>query len=252
MTAILHPSLDERSARGRAVREQLPPSAHAAWSPAPDRPDPIALLEQQNATRHPDLVPIRHGRMLVSPFTFYRGAAKVMAADLAGAPASGLNVQLCGDAHLSNFGAFASPERALVFGLNDFDETLPGPFEYDVKRMAASFVIAARNNGFARADARATASESVAAYRLQMAKFADMRTLDVWYARALRRTVHARDQGDDARAWDKGTARRPPRAPRRVRSNRFGRRTRGTASRRCRSLQSTSMAGTGSSASHRR
>ena len=208
MTAVLHPSLDERSARGRAVREQLPPSAHAAWSPAPDRPDPIALLEQQNTTRHPDLVPIRHGRMLVSPFTFYRGAAKVMAADLAGAPASGLNVQLCGDAHLSNFGAFASPERALVFGLNDFDETLPGPFEYDVKRMAASFVIAARNNGFARADARAIASESVAAYRLQMAKFAEMRTLDVWYAqlseeqfmRAIKETMRALGQGDSKKA----------------------------------------------------
>ena len=150
MTAIVHPSVDERSARGKAAREQVPPSVHAGWAPAPDRPDPVALLEEQNATREADLVPVRHGRMLVSPFTFYRGAAKIMAADLKDTPTAGLNVQLCGDAHLSNFGVFASPERTLLFDLNDFDETLPGPFEYDVKRMAASFTIAARNNGFHR------------------------------------------------------------------------------------------------------
>ena len=151
-------------------------------SPAPDRPDPVALLEEQNATRVPDLVPVRHGRMLVSPFTFYRGAAKIMAADLKDTPTAGLNVQLCGDAHLSNFGAFASPERTLLFGLNDFDETLPGPFEYDVKRMAASFTIAARNNGFTRSDARAATLESVASYRALMVEFAEMRTMDIWYA----------------------------------------------------------------------
>ena len=133
-------------------------------------------------TREPDLVPVRHGRMMVSPFTFYRGAAKVMAADLAGTPTAGLEVQVCGDAHLSNFGGFGSPERTLVFGLNDFDETLPGPFEYDLKRMAASFTIAARNNGFTKTDTHAVTVESVKAYREAMAKFAEMRTLDVWYA----------------------------------------------------------------------
>jgi len=140
------------------------------------------LLQEQNRTREPDLVPVRHGRMLVSPFTLYRGAAKVMAADLAGTPTAGLKVQLCGDAHLSNFGAFASPERQLLFGLNDFDETLPGPFEYDVKRMAASFTIAGRNNGFAKADTKAATLASVTAYREAMATFAAMGTMDIWYA----------------------------------------------------------------------
>ena len=144
-TTIAHPSADDRRAHGLDARAHTPPSSHAGWTPAPDRPDPIALLEEQNRTREPDLVPVRHGRMVVSPFTFYRGAAKIMAADLAGTPTAGLTVQLCGDAHLSNFGGFASPERRLLFDLNDFDETLPGPFEYDVKRMAASFTIAARN-----------------------------------------------------------------------------------------------------------
>jgi uncharacterized protein (DUF2252 family) len=142
--------------------------------PSGDRPDPVGLLEAQNVTREPDLVPVRHGRMLVSPFTFYRGAATIMAADLDGTPTAGLQVQLCGDAHLSNFGAFASPERRLLFDLNDFDETLPGPFEYDVKRMAASFTVAARNNGFTNKDARAATRVSVAAYREAMAGFAAM------------------------------------------------------------------------------
>jgi uncharacterized protein (DUF2252 family) len=142
----------------------------------------VALLEEQDATREPDLVPVRHGRMLVSPFTFYRGAAKLMAADLKDTPTAGLDVQLCGDAHLSNFGAFASPERRLLFSLNDFDETLPGPFEYDVKRMAASFTIAGRNNGFATADTRAATRASVAAYREAMAGFAAMGTMEIWYA----------------------------------------------------------------------
>ncbi len=183
MTAVVHPSVDERIARGRAAREQVHPSVHTGWASAPRRPDPVALLEEQDATREPDLVPIRHGRMLVSPFTFYRGAARIMAEDLKDTPTAGLDVQLCGDAHLSNFGAFASPERTLLFGLNDFDETLPGPFEYDVKRMAASFTIAARNNGFGRPDARAATLESVASYRAQMAEYAEMRTLDIWYAR---------------------------------------------------------------------
>jgi uncharacterized protein (DUF2252 family) len=147
-----------------------------------DRPDPVALLEEQNVTREPDLVPVRHGRMMVSPFTFYRGAAKIMAADLAATPVAGLGAQLCGDAHLSNFGLFASPERKLLFDLNDFDETLPGPFEYDVKRMAASFMIAARNNGFSKKDARAATATSVTAYREAMAAFAQMPTMDIWYA----------------------------------------------------------------------
>jgi len=182
VTKIVHPSLEERKAEGKAAREKTDPAAHAGWEPAGDRPDPIALLEAQNETREPDLVPVRHGRMMVSPFTFYRGAAKIMATDLKDTPSAGLSTQLCGDAHLSNFGVFASPERRLLFGLNDFDETLPGPFEYDVKRMAASFTIAARNNGFSAADARAATLKSVSAYRETMAAFAKMPTLDVWYA----------------------------------------------------------------------
>jgi uncharacterized protein (DUF2252 family) len=179
---ITHLSVGERKARGSEARDRTPPSSHAKWRPAADRPDLIALLEEQNATREPDLVPVRHGRMMVSPFTFYRGAAKIMAADLKDTPVAGLNAQLCGDAHLSNFGVFASPERRLLFDLNDFDETLPGPFEYDVKRMAASFTVAGRNNGFAKADTREAARASVRAYREAMATFAQMRTMDIWYA----------------------------------------------------------------------
>src|SRR5664279_5513749 len=133
---VQHPSVAERKARGKGSREKAPLSSHTSWEPAADRADPVGLLEEQNRTREADLVPVRHGRMLASPFTFYRGAAKIMATDLAATPTAGLTTQLCGDAHLSNFGVFASPERDLVFDLNDFDETLPGPFEYDVKRMA--------------------------------------------------------------------------------------------------------------------
>jgi uncharacterized protein (DUF2252 family) len=179
---VAHPSVEERRAQGKEARSRTPPSSHAGWAPATDRPDPVGLLEEQNLTREPDLVPVRHGRMLVSPFTFYRGAAKIMAADLADTPTAGLKVQLCGDAHLSNFGVFASPERRLLFDLNDFDETLPGPFEYDVKRLAASFTIAARNNGFTKADTKAVTQGSVAAYREAMAGFAAMGTMEVWYA----------------------------------------------------------------------
>ena len=157
-------------------------SSHSGWRPAAGRPDPVALLGEQNVTREPDLVPVRHGRMMVSPFTFYRGAAKIMAADLKDTPVAGLGAQLCGDAHLSNFGVFASPERRLLFDLNDFDETLPGPFEWDVKRMAASFTIAARNNGFAKVDTRGCTLASVTAYREAMAAFAQMPTMDLWYA----------------------------------------------------------------------
>jgi uncharacterized protein (DUF2252 family) len=179
---IKHLSVDERKAKGKGFREQAALSAHTDWKPAADRPDPVALLEEQNTTREQDLVPVRHGRMLVSPFTFYRGAAKIMAADLKDTPRAGLNVQLCGDAHLSNFGIFASPERTLLFDLNDFDETLPGPFEYDVKRMAASFTIAARNNGFTKAETHAVTLASVKDYREAMAGFAKMGTMDIWYA----------------------------------------------------------------------
>ena len=179
---IAHPTIDERKARGMQARDQTPPSSHAGWKPAADRPDPVGLLEEQDATREPDLVPVRHGRMMVSPFTFYRGTARIMAADLKDTPVAGLRAQLCGDAHLSNFGAFASPERRLMFDLNDFDETLPGPFEYDVERMAASFTIAARNNAFAKADVRAVTQAAVTAYRTAMAGFAQMRTMDIWYA----------------------------------------------------------------------
>jgi uncharacterized protein (DUF2252 family) len=183
MTAtITHPSLADRRAKGIDAASSTPPASHAGWQPAADRPDPVGLLEEQNVTREPDLVPVRHGRMVVSPFTFYRGAARIMAADLAGTPTAGLEVQLCGDAHLSNFGAFASPERRLLFDLNDFDETLPGPFEWDVKRMAASFTIAARNNGQTKQEGEEVTRASVRAYREAMAKFAQMRTMDLWYA----------------------------------------------------------------------
>src|SRR4029079_2798826 len=175
-------SLDERLDQGRTARDRTPPSSHSGWRAATERPDPVGLLERQDRTREPDLVPVRHGRMMVSPFTFYRGAAKIMAADLAATPRAGLAVELCGAATLSTFGGYASPERRLVFDLNDFDETLPGPFEYDVKRMAGSFLIAGRNNGFAKADARAAAMASVTSYREAMADFARMPTMDIWYA----------------------------------------------------------------------
>src|SRR4051812_44219836 len=182
VTRITHQSLDDRRAAAKEAANRTPLSSHAGWRPADDRPDPIALLEGQDLTREPDLVPVRHGRMMVSPFTFYRGAARIMAADLKDTPRAGLDVQLCGDAHLSNFGLFASPERTLLFDLNDFYETLPGPFEYDVKRMAASFTVAARDNGFGAADAYAATVASVTSYRETMAAFAKMRTLDIWYA----------------------------------------------------------------------
>ena len=152
---IAHPSVNDRKAKGLEARDRTALSGHTKWRPAADRPDPVGLLTEQDVSREQDLVPVRHGRMMVSPFTFYRGAAKIMAADLADTPVAGLETQLCGDAHLSNFGLFASPERVLLFDVNDFDETLPGPFEWDVKRMAASFAIAGRNNGFAEADTRA-------------------------------------------------------------------------------------------------
>jgi uncharacterized protein (DUF2252 family) len=172
----------ERSvAAGKAARARLPVEAHAEFTPAPGR-DPVGLLIEQGASRIPELVPVRHGRMLVSPFTFLRGAALPMAADLAAGPDTGLRVQLCGDAHLSNFGAFGSPERRLVFDVNDFDETLPGPFEWDVKRLAASLVVAGRDNGFSAKQARRVARAASARYREAMREFAGQPTLDVWYA----------------------------------------------------------------------
>ena len=172
----------ERTAAGRERRNQVPVTSHARWGPAPGRQDPVALIEQQNLTRDADLVPVRHGRMLASPFTFFRGTAGLMAADLRDTPRAGLNTQLCGDAHLSNFGVFASPERKLIFGINDFDETLPGPFEYDVLRLAASFTVAARNNAFTRGDIRAVTLAAVSAYREAMREFAQMGTLEIWYS----------------------------------------------------------------------
>jgi uncharacterized protein (DUF2252 family) len=177
-----HLSLEVRRARGEAARRRVPPSSHAGWSPKDDRRDPVELIAEQNARRDADLVPVRHGRMMASPFTFYRGAAGIMAADLDGTPTAGLEVQLCGDAHLSNFGVFASPERRLVFDINDFDETLPGPFEFDVKRLAASLTVAAYDNGFTQADAQEITRTTVAAYREAMSEFAAMPTLEVWYA----------------------------------------------------------------------
>jgi hypothetical protein len=181
-TPVEHLSVAERIAKGRAARKMVPRRSHAAFAAGPDRPDPVAFLEHQAITRVPDLVPIRHGRMLVSPFTYYRGAALAMASDLATTPNSGLRVQLCGDAHLSNFGLFATPERRLVFDINDFDETLPGPWEWDVKRLAASLEIAARDNGFTEAERAPIARDCAGAYRLAMAEFAAARNLDVFYA----------------------------------------------------------------------
>jgi uncharacterized protein (DUF2252 family) len=179
---VAHLTVAERVARGKAARAEVPRSSHASFEPAPHRADPIELLQRQAQTRVPELVPIRYGRMLVSPFTFYRGAALIMASDLAATPRSGLTVQCCGDAHLSNFGVFASPERRLVFDLNDFDETLPGPWEWDVKRLAASMLIAARENGFAVKHQDQAVLDTVTEYRSAMARFAAMKNLDVWYA----------------------------------------------------------------------
>jgi uncharacterized protein (DUF2252 family) len=174
-------TVDQRVARGRAARAGAPRSGHGRWAPAPDRPDPVALLEEQAATRVPMLVPVRYGRMLVSPFTFYRGAALIMASDLAGTPVSGVTVQLCGDAHLSNFGLFGTPERRMIFDINDFDETLPGPWEWDVKRLAASFEIMGRDRGFSPADRRAVVMAGVAEYRDRMRQAAGMGALAAWY-----------------------------------------------------------------------
>ena len=174
------PRPKERIAWGKAARATVPLEAHADFRPAPSR-DPVALLMRQAETRVPELVPIRHGRMLVSPFAFYRGAAIVMADDLATTPTPGLRTQLCGDAHLSNFGAYASAERRLVFDINDFDETLPGPFEWDVKRLAASFMVAGRDAGYRRRDCRRFTVMAVESYRTAMLEFAALPILTVWH-----------------------------------------------------------------------
>jgi len=173
----------QRAARGKEARKRAPRSSHGAWAPRPDRPDPVGLLEEQAADRAADLVPIRYGRMLVSPGTFYRGGALLMASDLDDSPVTGLAAQLCGDAHLMNFGLYQSPERSLVFDINDFDETLPGPWEWDVKRLAASFEIAARDHGFAAATRRSIVLHCVRAYREGMLEMAEKRAIDVWYTR---------------------------------------------------------------------
>ncbi len=178
---VPHLTRAERISLGKTAREATPRSAHAEIE-FPEPRDPVALLEEQATSRVPELVPIRYGRMLASPFAFYRGGALIMAADLASTPSSGLRVQLCGDAHLSNFGVFGSPERNLVFDMNDFDETASGPREWDVKRLAASFAVGGRENGFVEKERRAVVLETARAYREAMAAFAQMRNLDVWYA----------------------------------------------------------------------
>jgi uncharacterized protein (DUF2252 family) len=179
---VPHLAPADREALGKAARRRVPRSSHAELSLPPDRPDPVGLLEEQALTRVPELVPVRYGRMVSSPFAFYRGAARVMAWDLAHTPDSGIRAQACGDAHLSNFGVFGSAERRLVFDLNDFDETLPGPWEWDVKRLAASLVVAARGNEFTQADGRNAVLAAVGQYRKSMAQFAAMGNLEVWYA----------------------------------------------------------------------
>jgi uncharacterized protein (DUF2252 family) len=184
---------------GKALRDKCPRTAHAVWQPPSNRPDPLDLLVESSEGRIPQLVPIRYGRMMQTPFTFYRGAALNMAADLAGTPSTGLRVQACGDAHLLNFGAYATPERHVIFDLNDLDETLPAPWEWDLKRLAASFILACRNNRFSEAGARDTTLACVRAYREAMAQFSDMRTLDVWYATLDFERIIPRIEDEEAR-----------------------------------------------------
>ena len=178
-----HSNRDQRYAAGKALRDRVPREQHGEWKAPRKRPDPVDLVTESSKGRIPELIPLRYGRMSVSPFTFYRGAALNMAADLAGTPQTGISVQVCGDCHLMNFGGFATPERREIFDINDFDETLPGPWEWDLKRLAASFALAARSNGFAAADQRSAARACARSYRKWIAKYADMRALDVWYAR---------------------------------------------------------------------
>ena len=199
-------SHEESGRVGKALRKVVPRSSHADWEPADDRPDPIDLLEAQNATRLQWLVPVRFARMSPSAFTFFRGGAKIMSSDLAGTPDTGLTVQACGDAHLLNFGAFGSPERTLLFDLNDFDETLPGPWEWDVKRLAASFMIACRDNEFDAAEARSATRRAVQAYREAMGEFMDMRAINVWYSRRTAGDVRRLMPRGGRKKWDKRVA----------------------------------------------
>jgi uncharacterized protein (DUF2252 family) len=171
----------ERYAAGKSLRKDCPRSSHAVWEPPPGRPDPVHVVLEAEKGRLPDLLPLRHGRMAKSPFTFYRGSALAMATDLASTPVSGVRVQCCGDAHLSNFGGFATPERRVIFSINDLDETLPAPWEWDVKRLAASFVVASRDNGLSEAVAKDAATTCVRTYRESMAEFSQMKTLELWY-----------------------------------------------------------------------
>ena len=201
----------QRAARGKAARAEVPRESHAVFDPPSGRPDPISLLEEQAKTRVAELVPVRYGRMMVSPFTYYRGAALPMAADLAATPVTGLAVQACGDAHLSNFGLFGSAERRLMFDVNDFDETLPGPWEWDVKRLAASLEVAGRGNGFQPRQRREIVIAAVGRYRQAMREFAGMTNLDVWYAHAdidqLRAQFDSQLAEQQRRRLDKGLAR---------------------------------------------
>jgi uncharacterized protein (DUF2252 family) len=215
------PTSSERLEQGRALRKVVPRSELGAWDPVPDRADPIDVLEGQAASRVPELVPIRYGRMAASPFAFFRGGAAIMAADLATTPVTGLTVQACGDAHVSNFGKFATPERNIAFDINDFDETVPGPWEWDVKRLCVSLNIVARANGFRRRDADRVVRAAACAYRERTAWFATRRTMELWYDRihvddvighfprryraALERDIRKARRKDHARALTKLT-----------------------------------------------
>jgi uncharacterized protein (DUF2252 family) len=205
--AVLTPG--ERETSGKSARRRAPRSVQARWEPVSDRPDAVDILTEQDRTRVPQLVSIRHGRMLASPFSFYRGAAAIMAADLAATPRSGLDAQLCGDAHLSNFGVFSAPDRRLIFDINDFDETCPGPFEWDVKRLAASFAVAGRDLGFKKGERREPVLTAAREYRQEMRRLAAMRSIDVWYQRLdVDMIERYRDQvgKQQAKNFDKGIA----------------------------------------------
>jgi uncharacterized protein (DUF2252 family) len=208
----------ERYAAGKALRGKVPRSSHAEWSPDPERPDPISLLEKANSTRLEQLVPIRFGRMSLSPFAFYRGSADIMAYDLAKTPVSGIRAQICGDAHLSNFGVYASPERRQVFDVNDFDETLAGPWEWDVKRLAASVVLAARQNGYTAQESKQAVVRCMQRYRESMQQFAQMNHLDVWYFHLDVETLLAMARGKEGR---KAVLRASSRASKRTRLETF-------------------------------
>jgi uncharacterized protein (DUF2252 family) len=182
LISVVRGRREKARAAGKSLRARVPRTSHGEWSSPSRRSDPVDMVLESNKGRIPQLLPIRYGRMMVSPFTFYRATADIMAADLATTPATGISAQLCGDCHLLNFGGYATPERRLVFDVNDFDETLPGPWEWDVKRLAASFVLASRSNGFSRSDQQHAAETCVRSYREHMAEYGDMGVLDVWYA----------------------------------------------------------------------